>query len=395
MVPAGTYLIDNSSGPLLATNFNGQLTFQSGAEIVCTDNELSCLFFEGGTGARISGLQANYQTPPAYRNSPNEQIKFSDTTNTTLTNTTVRNSPAAGILFYNAVNPVVNTATVIDSLADGLNFSNCQNAQVTNLTTQNTGDDGLAFLNYEQYPNKTGGLAQNITVIHSATRGITIVGQSNVTVNGFIINGTAASGVLVFQDTTYQTRIPANDIVENGTITNGGAPTGPGNRYGIEYNAQASVTFANITVNNPGTTGLGGASPSGRVTVTNVNVDSVPNGGGFIFQQTASVQISGSSATDVASYGFGFFASPKVSAQNLSAINVSQTDPLKRAFWFERGQSVSASTLTVSSAAGDANVVGCYDSGTTTAGSVKGIPTQITGDTLSIQSNCAALSMRP
>ena len=55
----------------------------------------------------------------------------------------------------------------------------------TNLTTRNTGDDGLAFLNYGTFTNNTGGTANNINVYNSQARGITVIGQSGVTITTF------------------------------------------------------------------------------------------------------------------------------------------------------------------------------------------------------------------
>lgn len=397
VVPAGQYLIDNSSGPLLINNFSGQLEFQGNAQLVFTTNSLGGLFFEGGSGARISGLQAAYATPPTVRASPNEQIKFSDTTNTSLTNISVQNSPAAGILFYNSVNPSVDKATVTNSLADGLNFSNCQNARVSNLTTMNTGDDGLSFLNYAQYPNKTGGTAQNINITNSLSRGIAIMGQSNVTVTGFQIQNTASSGVLVAQDTAYNTRIPANVVIQNGTVAGAGTfPPLAGNHYGLEYNSQTSVSFSNITVTGSGDAGLSGASPNGSVTVNNVTVQSPQSGVGFLFYQTGAVQVSNLTAEDVPSDGFLFLQSSRVVAQGLNALDVSQSDPLRRAVWFENGRSILATDLKIVSSAGEANVVGAYQgAGYNQSGSVKGITAEIAGGALSIENNSNQLIITP
>jgi parallel beta-helix repeat protein len=395
-VPAGTYAIDNSAGWLTVNNFSGSLVFEGGATLMFTSNEMGGLLFIGGSGATITGLTANYSTVPTYRNSPNEMIKFSGTTNTTVTNITVYNSPAAGILFYDSVNPKVTNATVIDSWADGLNFSNCQNAQVTNLTTENTGDDGLSFLNYEQYPNLTGGLAQNISITNSQARGIAVVGQSNVTVNGFQVKGTASSGVLVAQDTYYNTRIPANVLIENGTISGAGTvlPLG-GNQYGIEYNSQTSATFTNITVTGSLGPGMSGAAPSGSVTASGITVESPgPGSPGFLFYQTKTVHLTNLTANGTPSYGFMFYESGQIIASGLTAINTAQSDPLQRAIWFEDSTSISATTLDIVSASGDAYIIGCYtDTGySQPTGSVKTISSTIAGGTLSLQNSCSRVT---
>jgi polygalacturonase len=400
LIPPGSYLIDNSTGPLTINGFSGKLLFQGSAQLVFTNNTNGGLLFEGGSGAVITGLHATYAIPPAFRNSPNEEIKFSGTVNTVLMDAVVQNSPAAGILFYGSINPNVVNATVINSLADGLNFSNCQNAQVTKLVTRNTGDDGLAFVNYTRYPNLIGGLAQNIVITNSKARGIAVAGQSNVTVNGFQIHNTSSSGVLVAQDTFNGTRIPANVHIEDGTIYSAGT-LGPlvGNQYGIEYNAQESVTFTNISVFAPGNNGLSGTSPGGSVTVKNVAVHSPLTGLGFLFYQTQKVQVTDSSADNTPSYGFLALQSSQVTIRGLKVTDAGLTDPLKRAVWFEDAGTILASSIDIVSDAGAANIIGCYarPGYPATSGSVKILTsTVITGkSSLSMRNSCPNVIFSP
>jgi len=400
IVPPGTYLIDNSDGPLRINNFGGQLTFQEAAQLVFTDNTKGGLEFVGGSDAIITGLRATYVTPPTVRKSPNEEIKFSGTVNTVLTDTVIRDSPAAGILFYDSINPSVTNAKVFNSLADGLNFSNCQNARVTNLLTDNTGDDGLAFVNYASFPNLTGGLAENVVVANSKARGIAVAGQSNVTVNGFQIQNTSSSGVLVAQDTASNTRIPANVFIENGTISNAGtlAPL-VGNQYGIEFNSQESATFTNIAVLKPGNNGLSGTAPNGSVVVSNVSVNSPSQGLGFLFYQTRDVQITDSTAQNTPSYGFLSLKSTQVLVTGLTITNAGGTDPLKRAVWFEDANVILASSIHIVSAAGMANVIGCHTSAgySASSGSVKTINFHMSGGgrPFSVENGCPAVNFTP
>jgi polygalacturonase len=393
VVPPGTYRIDNSAGPLTIHDFSGRLEFQGAAQLVFTTNTKSGLLFEGGSGAVITGLRATYVAAPTVRLSPNEEIKFSGTTNTVLNNAFVENSPAAGILFYNSVNPNVTSATILNSLADGLNFSNCENARVTNLVTQNTGDDGLAFVNYSAFPNLTGGFAQNIVVTNSKARGIAVAGQSNVTVDGFQIRNTSSSGILVDQDVVADTRIPSNVLIENGTIYNAGtlAPL-VGNQYGIEFNGQESATFANIVVFGPGNSGLSGTAPSGSVSVKNVTVNSPLQGLGFLFYRTQSVKVVGSGAHDTPSYGFLSLQSDKVVVEDLAVTNAGMADPLRRAVWFEDTRAVSALSMSIVSDAGMANVIGCYNGPgrPKSSGSVKVIKSRVNpeGKPLTVENNC-------
>ena len=391
-VPAGRYLIDNSKGPLTVVDFGGELRFEKGAQVVFTDNSLSGFLFVGGSGARISGFRADYLSPPRRRNSPQEQLKFSDTIDTVLSDTVVEHSPAAGILFYNCVRPRVFHATVLHSLADGLHFANCQDAEVADLTTSDTGDDGLAFLNYARYPDKQGGRASNIHVLNSHTRGITVVGQSHVTISDFTINNTCVSGILCARDRSFDTRIPRNVRFTDGRISNAGV-LGPaaGNKYGIEFNEQLDCEFSRITVIRPAFNGLSGTAPNGRVAISDVRVQDVRSGSGFHFYRTEEVDIVNSASVRTPSYGFMFNHCARVHVSRLFALDSSETDPLRRAVWFENGGIITASQLTIGSSRPERahRIVGAYqDSGGHQTGEVRSLLSVGREELVPIESNC-------
>ncbi len=248
-------------------------------------------------------------------------------------------------------------------------------------------------MNYSAYPNLTGGLAQNVVVTNSKARGIAIAGQSNVTVNGFEIRNTSSSGVLVALDTAANTRIPSNVVIENGTIHDAGtlAPL-VGNQYGIEFNSQESVTFANIAVFSPGDSGLSGTAPSGSVRVENVTVNSPRHGLGFLFYRTQNAELTSSTSHDTPSYGFLSLQSNQVVLRDVTVTNAGMTDPLKRAVWFEDTKMISSTFVHVVSDAGMANVIGCYDDSgrTKSVGFVRTIKSRVSpgGNALTVQNNC-------
>ncbi len=395
-VPPGNYLIDNSKGPLTAINFGGEFSFASGAKLWFTDNTRAGLLFVGGTGANITGLRADYVSPPTVRRSPHEQLKFSDTINTLLTDTIVEHSPAAGILFYNCVRPRVQHAVVMHSLADGLHFANCQDAEVTDLNTADTGDDGLAFLNYAKYPDKIGGTASNIHVRQSQARGITVVGQSNIVISNFTVETTAASGLLCARDYSYDTRIPSNVLFTDGQVTNAGV-LGPvtANRYGIEFNDQVDCEFSNIQVIRPASNGVAGKAQAGRVKVDHVEVDDVQSGSGFQFYQTKDVILSNLISRRTPGYGFLFQSSAHVTAQHMTAVDASQASDLKRAIWFENGQTVAADDILIESTAANAGrILGAYQKpGIQQSGEIRGVHTADWQKAIPIESNCPELKI--
>ncbi len=398
VVPAGSYLLDNSSGAIVVHDFNGQLSFKGSALLVFTANTKGGMWFIGGTGARVQGLRATYQSAPTRRNSPEEEIKFSDTIDTSVSDISVSNSPAAGVLFYNCIRPKVTNAVIRDTWADGLHFANCQDSQATNVTAINTGDDGLAFVNYAAGPNNTGGAAYNVTVRDSQSRGIAVVGQSNVTISNFSVDDTASSGLLCAYDSAYNTRKPANVLFSSGTVSNAGKPNKPiGNNYGIEYDGQVSCSFSDIQVTGSAGRGLAGMSPDGSVSVANVRISQNREGDAFSFFKTSQVRVSGSSADTAPGYGFFFGQCGTVVATGLSARNSGQSGSLHRAIWFEDNHSIAASGLTVLDTQTQPTgfIVGSYDSSDgSQSGVINGITSGIDHGSLSIQNQSRNLRLQ-
>ncbi len=393
-VPPGTYLLDNSSGPLIISNFSGELRLSAGATILFTTNNLGGLWFVGGTHARVSGLHAGYLVPPLSRNSPQEEIKFDATTDTIVTDAYVENSPAAGILFSNSIRPRVVHATIVKTKADGLHFANCQDAEVTNLTTDETGDDGLAFVNYAAYPNYTGGVANNITIRHSAARGISVVGQSLVNVAGFLIESTSSSGLLCGEDTFWKTRIPTGVRFSSGRIRNAGAmPPPAGNNFGIEVN-NGSCAFSDIEVTGAAGRGVSALAPDGSVSLNDIRVNGNLSGDAFNIQ-VKQAGISNASADNSPGYGFYFGNSATVIGSNLSTLNVSTENPLHRAVWFENGSTIKVTGLHIvdTQPVASGYLLGVHASGNKPAGYIRGVSAKIAGGQMQIENDSRGVSI--
>ena len=390
IVPPGFYAMDNSSGPLIVTNFNGELRFQGQAQLVFNTPNQGGLWFSGGTGAQIYRLRATYSQPPTVRVNNQEALKFLNTTDSLVSDVNITYSPASGIMFFQCVRPRLVNAVVQQSLADGTQFANCQDPQVLNFTADHPGDDGLSFLNYASSANNTGGVANNITVTASGARGISVLGQSNVVVSGFSIKGTASSGLLCGADPVYNTRASADVRIGHGIVENAGTVgPGTGNRYGIEFSLQDSCAFFDIDVRGSAGRGVGGMAPSGRIMLNDIRVSANLSGEAFNFYQTALVEVSGATAANAPDVGFYFNQCNTVVANYLTTINVSQANALARAIWFDSDQFVSGSNFTIadSQAAATGYVVGSGQSATVVNvnGVIRGITPILANGTLSIQ----------
>lgn len=375
MFPPGDYLIDNStayperglhpSSYVVIDGYEGELTMEEGARFVFTDKARRGLNFYSGTGATFRGLTSTFREPlPDVRVTPEECIVFLNTTDTTLENVNINGSASSGLLFYESIRPRVYGAMITNTQADGLHFANCQDAEARNISTENTGDDGLAFVNYADGPANTGGYATNIFIKNSEARGIAVVGQSDVIIDGFVVDQTSVSGLICCHDEYYVTRVPANVLFENGTVSNAGRFQGQAaNKYGIEIDVVYSVEFRNIEIVSSVSRGVSavanrkvdGVPTDGTIRLFDIEARDVVDSAGFVLvgeldgtaPASGNYYLSDLTAKDVGGTGIAVIGSSLVSCNNLSSINTSKSHSLNRAFEFGRNSLVEGTKLNV------------------------------------------------
>lgn len=272
--PAGDYRIDNSGTPPIIRNFGGVVEFGPGARFVFTDNRTKGLNFEGGTWARFYGLSTTFSTLPPVRVKARECLHFTQTTDTLIQDAVVNGSAAAGILFGKSVRPTVTNATISNTRADGLHFAGCGDVRVSSLRTNRTGDDGLAFLDYGG-ATLHGGYATDIEIRDSGARGISVVGQRDVEISDFLVDGTWAAGLYVAHELSYSTGTPSNvhyhdgEVVRAGMVLENGLP-GP-NRDSIFYNGVTDrISFSRIVSRCPVRHHVNTGGQPSRATLTDI-----------------------------------------------------------------------------------------------------------------------------
>lgn len=358
--PAGDYPIDNSGSDIVISNFGGQLAMEPGARFVFTDSTMKGLLFEKGTGARIEGLTTTFEILPPARVGSNECIQFVATVDTVVRDVNLFGSAAAGVLFDRCIRPSVDGAVIKNTMADGLHFANCHEARANNILTENTGDDGLAFLNYAERLDYSGGLATNITVKNSGTRGITVLGQRDVTVENFLVDASYASGVRVAHETYWNTRVPSDVRFAHGTITNAGkGPLGTGsvtaNRFGIDFVNPSSAEFSDIEVISPADQGISGQASNGTVTLNGIRSVASPDRGFHL--SARDLVLDDLTAQDCEGVGMYVVDCGTVRYGRLESINNSKAHATHQAFNFENNTLIDGGELHVID---DQRVATCY-----------------------------------
>ncbi|GAB3411625.1 hypothetical protein [Flindersiella endophytica] len=382
--PPGDYRIDNSGSFIVLLNYTGQWTMQAGARLVFTDPTRRGLNFQGGTGAVFSNLVATFTTLPTVRQPDSQEIViFLETTDTQVNGANINGSAGAGLLFYHCARPRATNIRITNTMADGLHFANCQDGYADEVWTTNTGDDGLAFVNYAGGPAYTGGFASDITVESSKARGITVIGQSDVTIDHFGVNWSAVSGLKVGYESSYNTRVPTNVRFQNGFVYNGGALAGgqSGNTFGIEIDSAGEVFFSNVDVDRPGSRGVS-SNASATVHLTDVVVTNAPSAGFNLQGGTFLLDLLQATDTD----DLGYFVSDATRLQygTLTARRTSKTATLHRAFDFERNAVVAGTHLYVvdDQATATGWIVGAYG---TQSGNLGTIHDQVNSRAVEVQ----------
>jgi hypothetical protein len=295
-LPPGTYLVDNSAGPLTINNFSATLQFNSLAEIVCTTPSKGCLIFSGGSNPTFSNIHVTYTTVPTNDCRGGETLcvtlMFDGQTNPVIQGTVVENAWAIGVSVNNTSNARVLNTVIRHSTRDGLFLQDNQNISVNGLSVWDSGDDCLGFHSTPGGGGRNGGSASGITCISIRGSGLAFAGGDTLSVSDFVINGTSAQGIYVMSDSSQGYLVPGNITLSHGVVrgvgsvadsiprkgtqhglqyyTNGGPNIGPlqfndividsVNGYGVYgFNAQ-SATFNDVHVSNAG---LDGATSNG------------------------------------------------------------------------------------------------------------------------------------
>lgn len=373
--PPGDYVIDNSTARperglhrdslwIFIFYFEGELVMEEGARFVFTDEKRRGLNFHGGKGASLRGLATSFVEAPPARITPEECIVIVNTTDTTVEGARIDGSAAAGLMLWNCVRPSVYDVEVKNTMADGVHFANCEDGRAERVHAENTGDDGLAFVNYGYIGDRSGGYANDITVVDGKGRGISVVGQSDVTIENFRVDGTTFNGLYCAQENSYTTRVSSNVKFTNGEVWNAGRVVDPagktGLHYGIHYANVSSVEFSDIKVFSPKDRGVSGiaapferktasgstvSEPGGSVTLKNIEVRDVPSLGFALVGGKYS--LGDLTAENTGGTGMAIIESEHVRYENLMCANASKHDGLRRAFLFEKNKTVEGSELRV------------------------------------------------
>lgn len=289
VVGAGTYRYAHT---LQIRGSGRSIRFEPGAVLMGDDPSVSGLEIRNASGVTLSDASLAWRREPRQRIRSGAGVLVMRGADVRVERVLVEGFEGAGVLFESCLRPIVSGARVRRTWADGVHFANCGQSLAEDIDCQDTGDDGLAFVNYSRLPDATGGTARRIVVTNSAARGISVVGQSDVSVSGFRVTRTRGSGIYVAQEDSYATRFPHNAVFENGSVDQAGAMEGRGgNKCGAEIVRAHNARLSAITITNSRSRLLGVNGSTGTLRLANLTLRNNSDGEGVYIQASEQVQM--------------------------------------------------------------------------------------------------------
>lgn len=273
-IPAGDHPFDNNVLRQI-NSFRGTVIFDPGSRLVFRDDTKKGLYFFRGSPT-LKGGTFTTRHRPGTRQLDAPLLYFNQCDAPSLQGVVIERGSGAGIVARWSNGLRATDIRIADVLADGLDLFNCSDFAVRGVRTERTGDDGVAVLDYRDGPRVTGGILADIDVRDSTTRGITMVGPTNVILDGFRIENTQGSGLLIGEDASNGLRVPTGCVARNGVIVSPGRrtvdPAYSGNRYGIEIAMSGSVELTDIRLENCATRGVDASSTRADAHLVTVGV---------------------------------------------------------------------------------------------------------------------------
>jgi hypothetical protein len=225
------------------------------------------------------------QTPSNTRIVNQDAVRTHDAIDFLIQNVTVDGSNAAGIIMGVSGPGKVLNNRVINTKADAIHMTDATHDMVVDgNTVRNSGDDMIAVVSYRYSPVPLSQniLIQNNNVDDGDTRGITVVGGKNVTIQNNTIGHTPhGAGVYLAAEEPWNTFGVENILVRNNTLNfNDGAPEHHGAILAVAfegYGPNQRIHIDNNTINNPFAYGVALEGDNRSIAVTNNKMYNVPH----------------------------------------------------------------------------------------------------------------------
>jgi parallel beta-helix repeat protein len=255
--PPGVYLHNN----VINVRGRGVKLWGYGAVLEGTNPRAHALIL-WGNNTEVYGFTLTNHTEGRLLAEEHSGISLHLTTGSILRDNTVVGASAAGILIWGAQDYKILANTVVDTKADGIHsFGGARNGLIEGNVLRNVGDDCFAVVSYINDRS----LVSNITIRNNScvggkARGISVVGGTDILITGNMIQASAAAGILLVSEESYQTyaakrvRVIGNNLVgvnTNPNIYHGGIfVEGRGGQATLQDGSVVSLLVEDILVMN-------------------------------------------------------------------------------------------------------------------------------------------------
>ena len=343
-VPAGNYLLDNSTAPVL---FGAQnvLIYGDGpsSSLACqTIGSNDCIASTGATGFGLSNLAISFG-PAATARTSGYAVDIETCTTCTLENLTLNNGDLSGLRLASSVHTYIHNLQISNFFANGTFLINNQDLRVNGLSCMNNGDACFETSWFDSEFTAHAIPCEDITASnirsYNDVEAILINSCRNVSVAGFSSSGSAKESVFIGQDpTTTTTHWPDRISISDGTIYGsgyGGNPLNAATAQALYINvggAPGTGVISHIAISNIVATHISGWGlqmaelQNDDLQLSNASFYDIGNGNttGCLQTEGNAVSLNNIQCTDVGTYGLYDTNTVRLTGTGLNFTGVSQ-----------------------------------------------------------------------
>lgn len=162
----------------------------------------------------------------------------------------VEGSAAAGIYVYGTSDFVLDGVQVSGTRADGVHITGgATDGEVLAPRVTDVGDDGVAVVSYAQDGDPCARIRVVSPVVDGTdARGVSVVGGTDVTYTDISVSGTAAAGVYVAAEGSFDTTSVDGVRIEGGTVTDANTDEGIDHGAVLVYSGADGRSVEDVTI---------------------------------------------------------------------------------------------------------------------------------------------------